>query len=286
MKTTEYYAPETLSEALDLLSEHGPQATVLAGGTDVVVDMSMGHLEPESIIYVGNLPLDTLEEKDGFLYIGPTTKIAALTQSPLIAAKASVLAEAAASVGSPLVRNLATVGGNLCKASPAADMASALLALDAEVKLTSRERERLVPLTEFFVGPQQTVREATELLTEIRIPLPEGRRGCRFIKLGRRKAASLSVVNVTAVLDLKNGTCQEAKIALGAVAPTPIRAGKAEALLAGQALTDELIEKAAAAAVEEISPIDDGRATAWYRRRVTGVLVARALARALREAAG
>lgn len=277
MKATQYYAPGALDEALSLLAEHGPRATVLAGGTDVVVDMNLGHLKPEVIIYVGNLPLDTVEEKDGFLCIGPTTKMVTLAQSPLVKAKASVLAEAAASVGSPLIRNLATVGGNLCNASPAADTACALLALEAEVKLTSQKGERVVPLTEFFVGPQETVREATELLTEICIPLPEGEQGSRFIKLGRRKAVSLSVVNVTTVLDFKNRTCREAKIALGAVAPTPIRAGKAEALLVGQALTDGLIEKAAAAAVEETSPVDDGRATAWYRRKVTGVLVARAL---------
>ena len=282
MKATHYYAPETLGEAIDLLDEHGHRATVLAGGTDVVVDMGMGHLEPESIIYIGNLPLDTISERDGILHIGPTAKMSTIANSSVVVENAPVLSQAAASMGSPLIRNLATVGGNLVTASPAADTASALLALGAEVQLTCRAGDRQVPLTEFFAGPKESVCEAPELLTGIRIPLPEGKRGCRFIKMGRRKSLSLSVVNVTTVLDFDDGICREAKIALGAVAPTPIRSPKAEAMLAGRVLTVELIEEASEAALDDISPIDDGRATAWYRRRITRVLVARAL----RDAAG
>jgi len=281
LRTTHYFAPESLDEALELLAEYGDRATILAGGTDVMVDMAMGRLKPEVILYIGNLPLNGIEERDGALFIGPTTKMATLARSPLVAEKAPVLAEAASKMGSPLVRNLATVGGNLVTASPAADTASALLGLGAEVRLSCTTGERWMPLEDFFTGPKECACEAPELLTEIRIPLSGGKRGSRFIKLGRRKAVTLSVVNVTVVLDFDDGACRQARIALGAVAPTPIRSRRAEALLTGQVVNDELIAEAAQAALSDISPIDDGRASAWYRRKVTAVLVARALKEAV-----
>jgi CO/xanthine dehydrogenase FAD-binding subunit len=182
------------------------------------------------------------------------------------------------------VRNAATIGGNLGNASPAADLATALLALDAQLLLRSSKEDRRVALKDFFMGPGRTVLKPGELIVEVSIPLSKGR--AVFLKLGRRKAMTLSVVNVAVQLEMDGKRrweklgCQEARIALGSMAPTPLRCAKAEGLLKGKVLDKALIAQCAAEAVAESSPIDDQRATAWYRKIAGTVLVSRALAQA------
>jgi carbon-monoxide dehydrogenase medium subunit len=203
---------------------------------------------------------------------------ARLAEDGMVAQKAGALAEAARLSGSDATRNSATIGGNLANASPAADLATPLLVMDAEVLIQGPDGERVLPLKGFFEGPGQTALKPQEILVEIRIPAFKG--NTVFRKLGRRKAMTLSVVNVAVRLDASGKKCNEARIALGSMAPTPLRCEEAEAMLQGKELDRKLIEACAEQAVNETRPIDDQRATAWYRKQAGAALVARALGRA------
>ena len=276
MKSVQYFAPKSVQEALELLDEYGVKGTIVAGGTDVVTGMHDGKIKPEIIIYVGNLGLDRIEVRDNQLVLGGLTKIANIADSSILKKRVPLLPMAASVLGNPMTRNKATVAGNLVGASPAADMSSALLSLDGVVTLTSVLGERKVPLSDFFKGYRIIEKKPNELLTEISVPIKDVKG--TFIKFGRRKASTLSVVNVSCALVLdKKYKCEDARIVLGAMAPITMRATKAESLLMDKKITDDLIGKAADAAVEEAQPIDDGRATASYRRKLARALVTRAL---------
>lgn len=277
-----FLAPETLDEALALLSEYGEEAIVLAGGTDVMPQVNKGLTKPKVFLFIGRLGLEYVRSTKEGLVVGSATRMKTLMESPLVRKKAAVLAEGAESVGSPLTKALATIGGNICNASPAADTATPLIALNAEVVLASKRGERVIPISKFFTGPGATVRKPNELLKEFRIPPAK----CgKFIKLERRHALSLSIVNVAVTASKNGGTkLQEVRVALGAVAPTPVRAVHAEKLLLAEPLSDALIEQAANAAVDDMKPISDVHGTKWYRTKVTPVLVARALHAAVEEA--
>lgn len=275
----ELLIPRTLPEALEMLAERAPDVMPIAGGTNVIPDLRGGRYRPACLVNVADLPeLRGIRREDGFLVIGGGVTIAEVIEDPLVAQFAPVLQEAAKVLASPLVRNRATVAGNLANASPAADMAPPLLALDAEVELASREGVRRVPLKDFFVHVRRTVRQPHELITAIRIPLPPENSRARFFKVALRKADAIAVVNGAVRLDLAdNGLCRVARVALGAVAPTPIRAHEAERALEGQPLTPEVIAEAARLAAEATRTIDDIRGSAAYRRVVTEVLVRRIL---------
>lgn len=276
MNAVQYYAPKSVQEAVKLLDKYGAQGTIVAGGTDVVTGMHDGKIKPEVIIYIGNLGLDSIEVRDDQIVLGGLTKIADVADSSVLKKSLPLLPMAASVLGNPMTRNKATVAGNLVGASPAADIASALLSLDGVVTLVSVNGERKVALADFFEGYRKIAKKPNELLTEISIPIKDVKG--TFIKFGRRKAATLSVVNVSCTLAIdKKGKCEDARIVLGAMAPTTMRATKAEALLKGKKITNDLIGKAADAAVAQAQPIDDGRATAWYRRKLAYALVARAL---------
>lgn len=280
MKDVMYFAPTAIDEAIKLLAEYGERATVLAGGTDLVPRINTYQLKPDVLLYIGGLDLDYVKEADGKLVIGAATKTAELASSALVAEKAGALAEGARRSGSVAIRNAATIGGNLANASPAADLATPLLVMDAELHLAGTRGKRVVAMKDFFTGPGGTVLKPDELIMEIHVPPVKGK--TVFHKLGRRKALTLSVVNVAVRLDMADHRCKDARLALGAMAPTPMRCPKAEEMLRGKALDEALITKCAAEAVAESSPIDDQRATAWYRQKA-GVAV---VARALRQAVG
>ncbi len=279
-KTAEYVAPESLSDAVRLLAEHGAEIVVVAGGTDIVPKINYYDLAPRIVMSIGRLGIDHIQQSNGSMVIGARASMARLSASELITEKARALAAAAASVGSPAIRTAATVGGNLVNASPAADTATPLLAMDAALKLVSDAGERTVALADFFVGPGETVLKANELLTEIVVSMPKGK--TVFAKLGRRKGMTCSVVNLAVRLEMDGDKCLDARIALGSMAPTPLRCRKAEALIKGRNVDSELIKECSATAIEESSPIDDERAAAWYRKHA-GTAV---LARALKEASG
>lgn len=278
MSDVGYFAPTEVGEALKLLAEYGEKATILAGGTDLVPKINYYELRPDNLIFIGGLKLDYIKEEDKKLVIGAGTTWTQIATSTPVLEKVGILAEAAQLGASVAIRNAGTIGGNLANASPAADLAAALLALNAELSLKSEKEDRVVAIKDFFTGPGQTVRKPTELLTEISIPIPKGKTS--FLKLGRRKALTLSVANTGVHLIMDGNRCEDARISLGAMAPTPLRCTKAEELIKGKAVDATLISECAAEAVNESSPIDDQRATAWYRKKAGKALVARALAKA------
>ncbi|MGQ9802251.1 MAG: FAD binding domain-containing protein [Anaerolineae bacterium] len=282
----ELLMPRTLPEALEMLAQRAPDGMPIAGGTNVIPDLRGGRYRPACLVNVAGLPeLGGIRQENGVLVIGGGVTIAELLESPLIARWAPVLQEAARMLASPLVRNRATVAGNLVNASPAADMAPPLLVLDAEVELASREGTRRVPLKAFFVHVRQTVRQPHELVTAIRVPLPPEGSRARFFKVALRKADAIAVMNGAVRVDgesegrehFRDGLCRTARIALGAVAPTPIRAWEAERTLEGQSLTPEVIAHAARLAAEATRTIDDIRGSAAYRKHLAEVMVRRTL---------
>ncbi len=278
MREVSYFVPDDIHKAVELLAEHGSQAAILAGGTDLVAQLNYYDVKPGALLYIGGLGLDYVKESNGKLVIGAGTTAAQLLASDLVAEKCGVLADAAATHGSPAIRSVATIGGNLGTASPAGDMLLPLVVMDAEILLVSVRGERAVPIEDFFTGPKKTVRAADELIVEVQVPPLKGQ--AVFEKLGRRKAQTIAVVSAAVRLETEKGVCQDARIALGSMAPTPLRCTKAEAMLKGKALDKALIAECAAQAVAESSPIDDQRATAWYRSKAGAALVARALTQA------
>ncbi len=277
----EYLKPATLAEAGGVLKKQSGKARIIAGGTDLLVEMKNRSIQPQVLVDIKSLPgLSHIEwgQKEG-LKIGALATINEIVISPVIREQFGILSQAAQTIGSMQVRNRGTIGGNLCNASPSSDTAPALLALGARVKIAGGTGERVIPLEEFFMGPGQTVLQPGEILTEILLPPPVPHTAGAYLKLGIRKAMEIALVNVGVVvsLDKRGGICREVKIALGAVAPTPIRSKKAEAALRGKPLVDEWITQAAQRASEEARPISDLRGSAEYRREMVRVLVQRAI---------
>jgi len=281
----QYRAPKTIDEVLSLLSQYKEKARLIAGGTDVIPQLKRREGKaPQYIIDLKAIPnLDYINyDADNGLSIGALATIKAVTESPIIRDKFGVLCQAAESMASPQVRNRGTIAGNICNAVPSADTAPALLTLDAKLKLVSQKGERLVAIEDFFKGPNQTALD-DEILQEIKIPTPPPKSQGVYRKFGPRRAMDLAIVGVAVLVITDNGKCKDIRIALGAVAPTPLRAKKAEAVIRGQKLDSELIEKAAQAAAGEAKPIDDHRASAEYRREMVRVLTKRALEQAIRS---
>jgi len=280
------HRPQTLPEALALLAEHAPDARPLAGGTNVIVELRASR-HGKTLVDVSRLrELRGIRKANGHIVIGGGTTLTELLTDPLIAQHAPILRDAAAVFANPLVRNRATVGGNLADASPAADTAPPLLALGAEIELTNQDASRWAPLQDFFVGVRKTLIQPDELLAAIRWSTPSPHSASAYYKVGLRKADAISVLSAAVMVERdENGRCRNARIALGAVAPRPIRAATAEAVLQGQSLKADVIAEAAHLAAEATRPIDDIRATAAYRKRVTEVVVRRLLTQ-IAEAVG
>ncbi len=283
MKKFDYLKPQSLEEVLSLLNQFGTKAKLIGGGTDAIVMQRQNKISPDLFISLRGIPgLDHIEG-NGLLKIGAMVTHRAIEQSPLIRERFPLLSEASGLLGSVQIRNVATLGGNLCTASPSAETAPPLLVYEAEVHLISQKGERRIPLESFFLGPGETALEQKEVLKEILLqPPPPNSRGA-YLKLGRRKAMDLAVVNVAVLLTLnpKTGICERARIALGAVAPTPIRVREAENIIEGNQLNDELIRKAGEMAKHTCSPISDIRASSEYRREMVGVLVEKAIRQSL-----
>ena len=275
-----YLEAKTLEEACSLLSQYKDEAKLIAGGTDLLVSARRGKITPLYIINIKTIPsLDYISYDGDGLRIGALTTLSEIESSSLIGNRFPIIADSAHQVGTPQVRNVGTIGGNLCNAAPSADMAPSLIGLEAKAKLKGHKGERTVALEEFFTGPGETVLQAGEMLIEIQVPNPPPYTRGIYLKLPARTAIDLAVVGVAAVvtLDSKGANIVDAKIVLCAVAPTPIRAGKAEYIIKGKAIRDELTEKAAQIAAEEAKPISDVRGSASYRKEMVRVLTNRAI---------
>jgi carbon-monoxide dehydrogenase medium subunit len=270
MRPFEYAAPTSTKEAVALLAEHGDRAKVLAGGTDLIVDLKHKPGNVQLLVDVTAIPeLRGIEETDEGLRIGSMARYGEIMTNPLCLELTPEVVAASHTVGAVQTRNLGTIGGNLVTCVPSADSAPALLVLDAEVTVAGTDGNRRMPLQDFFIGPRKTCLKPHELLVDIRIPKANLGKPSLFLKFGLRKGQALALVNVAAALWLDDKKqIAEPRIAIGAVAPTPIRAQKAEAHLVGKKPTDELLQEAAEIAVTECKPIDDFRASANYRRQL------------------
>jgi len=288
VKSFEYVAPKTVKEVVSALKRRGKRAMIVAGGTDLLVKMKGRALGPDLIVDIKHIPgLDEIkfDRKNG-LTIGACVTMRDAELSPVVRKHCAGVAEGAEIVGSVQIRNRATVVGNLCNAAPSADVAPGLIALGAKVRVAGPGRIRAVPLDQFFTGPGKTILKPGEWVTHVVVPPPPPKTGSAYVRHTTREAMDIAVVGVGAAVTLapRNGVCKDARIALGAVAPTPIRAVRAEGLLKGQKLTADLIEQAAQVASEEARPISDQRGSAEFRRELTKVLTERMVTRAFEAA--
>jgi carbon-monoxide dehydrogenase medium subunit len=268
----EYLEPKTVEDALDCLADEGKRTRVIAGGTDLLVQMKTGKVDADRLVNIARIPsLRYLIEKKG-LHFGPLTSFREIERARIVKEKYTALFEAARSVSSVQIKSMGTLGGNLCHASPAADGAPPLMVFGGELKLAGRDKERYVPVEDFFLGPGETVLTPKELLVEIRLPEKEGGVGSSFLKMGR-VSADLSKVSVAVMIVRDGGICKHCRIALGAVSKTPVRARRGEKALLGNKIEASLAEEAGRQASEEIQPITDIRSTDWYRRDITKGMV-------------
>lgn len=307
MKKFEYLKPRTLDEAISLLNQHGKKATLIAGGTDVIVRAKQKAIAPEILISLLSIPgLDQIQS-NGSLRLGPLVTHRAIEKSELIREEFPCLADAVECLGSIQIRNVATIGGNICTAAPSADTACPLLVLDARLNIKGTTSVRTIPIDQFFTGPGHTVLSEGEILTEIEIPKPLPNTGSAYWKHQRRLALDLPILGVAALVSLDKAAitcsdllctaspisavlhrleedelmCREIRIALGVVAPTPVRPKRAESLLRGKKITDELIEEVSDIASKEAQPRDSMRGEAWYRRDMIRVLVKRMIMKSI-----
>lgn len=276
----EFHQPTSLDEVCEIMAAHGPKAKLLAGGTDLMVNMKKRTLSPEHIVCLSKIAsMHDIREQEDQIIIGGRYTVAELTVDPLVEKKLGALRSGARALGSPLVRNRATIGGNLGSARPAADLPPSLIAYGATVMLQGSKGKREILLGDFFKGPGFTEMSPEEILTQISIPVPKAGEGAGYINLGVRKAQDCNLVNVASfvALDEKDGSISKARIVMGSVGPTPLRAKSAEAVLKGQKPDENLFRKAGEVARQDCTPIDDFRGQASYRKAMVGVLTKRTL---------
>ena len=285
MKPFEYFEPDNLTEALELLHHYGDRAKVLAGGTDLIVQMKQKMSYPEIVIGLRRLKeLDFVQVETGssrsILRLGPLTLLKTIASHPMLAGPLEMLREASLAVGDVQIRNVATLGGNIANASPSADMIPALLALGARIRLQKKTGERVLDLENFFLGPFMTQMAPEEMITEIFVhPIPEG--NGVYLWMPKRTAVDETLAGISSWLtcDTEKKTCQKVSLAFNSVSPFPIRARKAEAFLQGKELNPDLFRKTGEIASQEVSP----RSRADYRRRIVSVLTEKALDKAWRR---
>jgi aerobic carbon-monoxide dehydrogenase medium subunit len=277
--------PESLDDCLRLLAQRGPETKLLAGGTDLLPQMKNSVVMPKRVIDLSGVARVKILECDAKgLRIGAAVPARQVEQDPRVREGYAAVAESAALLGSVQVRNLATIGGNICNAAPSADMAPPLVALEARAVIAGPKGERRVPLSDFFTGVRKTVVGPDELLVEIFVPAPGPHSGGCYIRHTPRRELDIAVVGVASQVTIANGVCAKARISLAAVAPTPVRATAAEAALEGKPLTPELIERAADLAGQAAKPISDQRGSADFRRHLVRILTRRTLTTALARA--
>jgi carbon-monoxide dehydrogenase medium subunit len=281
----DYAAPTSLSEVFALLEQHGDEAKLLAGGHSLIPMMKLRFASPEFLIDLNNIPgLSYIKEEDGYLKMGAMTRESDLDHSKLIRTKYPIFTDASKLIADPQVRNMGTIGGNIAHGDAANDHPAVLLAMRAEVVISSAEGQRIVPIDEFFYGFYMTAIQPNEILTEIRIPIPPKGTGNAYHKL-ERKVGDYATAGVAVQIGLAaDGTCNYAGIGLTNVNPVPMRAARSEEVLLGKKLTDELIAEAGRLASEDCNPSEDLRGDEEYKRAMVGVLTRRMIRKAVERA--
>lgn len=270
---THYYRPENIEKALELMEKFGGESAFIAGGTDIVISSNPAL---RRLIDLRNLGLGFIKEDKGKVYIGSAASLNEIAHSPVLKKIAGgIISKAASSCVSNLIRNMATIGGNLASAVPSADMPPPLMALDAQVKVKNNGSEKFIPLEEFYSGYRKTVLNGG-IITEVVLPAVSAGTYASFIKLGRT-SSDIAIVNCAVLLVMKGKTCWKARIVPGGVNSVPIRIKEAEKILEGQILDDALISQAAGITSQSVKPISDMRASAEYRKEMAGVIVKRCL---------
>ena len=274
-----YYSPQSLDEALNLLTEHKESARLIAGGTDLLIEIERGVRSPQEIIDISRIPgLDTItQDEQRNIHLGPLVTHNQVVGSQLCKELAFPLVKACWEVGAPQIRNRGTVAGNLVTASPANDTITPLWAMGASVTLQNARSRRTLPFTEFFQGVRQTALKSDEMIVDVSFPAMSPYQVGTFLKLGLRRAQAISIVNVAVVLNMLGDTVTGAQIALGSVAPTIVRAENAERFLSGKVLTPEVMAHAGELTAQTIAPISDVRGSAEYRRYMVATLTRHAL---------
>lgn len=273
----EYYQPQTISEAIEQMENSDGKVAVLNGGTDVIVRMNQGRCPDIMLDIKGISGLDKIEVRDDMIHIGALVRHIDLLENSLIQEKVPVLIEAVKTIGTPQVRNLGTLSGNICNSSPVADSFTALMILDAKVLICGKDYEREVSIAEFQTGPGKNVLNGKEIVKEIIVPVPKDNFVAHFEKLGPRKAADIAIVNVAVSMEIEEGICVNAKVALGAVAPKIIYAKSAQETLIGKKVDEINAQIVAQAAEDDATPISDFRSSKEYRNEMVSVLVERAI---------
>ena len=284
-----HHRPKTLSEALELLSQYGADALILAGGTEAIPGFRKGRFDVSHVIGINAIKELRLVEQsgDGELIIGAGARISEVANEPTVKQFYPALAHACTVMATTQIRNMGTVVGNIANASPCADTAGPLLVYNASAVVEAKEKTRHVPLDKLFVSAKNTVIEPNEMVTSIRVPAPPPHSGSGYHRLSARSAVDMAAASATAFLALDSaGHIDQARVALGAVAPTPVRCPQAEIILMGERPDADLLKKAALATLQSASPIDDVRATAKYRSAIIPVLARRALEQAFTRAQG
>jgi len=283
MENTEYLKPKDLKELLKIMEKYKNRVTVIAGGTNLIPQMRNGEKSPELLVDLSDMKdLSYIKEENGSISIGAATTIAEVASNDIISSCSPILSSAARQLGNPLTRNRATIGGNLVNASPCADTAPPLLALEASVHIAnSKGKIREVPLCKFFHGYKFTDLGKGDVITRIAFPKPKEPAMGSHTKIGLRNASSICVTSVAVMIEMAGKVCKKARIALGSVAPIPIRAYRVEKLLEGQEIDSKLLDECSFVVKEDISPISDIRGSAEYRTYVTSAILKRNIQKAL-----
>jgi len=284
----DFIAPQTAAEAVAELQNRGPGGKLLAGGTDLLLQIKARVMKPAYVVDLSRVgELAQIEDRSGEgVFVGSMVRLRTIQLSPVLAERSPILVDGAKLVGSIQIRNLATLGGNLCNAAPSADVSPPLIVAGARAEILGPAGRRSVSLDDFFLGPRRTVLGPDEVLLGVLIPRAPRRSGGSYLRHTPRKEMDIAVVGVGSAVTLDDGYCTAARIALGAVAPTPIRSVKAESVLVGQRLSTELITRAAETAAEDARPISDVRGSAEFRRHLVAELAKRTLTTAWAQAQG
>ena len=276
MQKFDYYQPESLKEAYGLMEKHGENARYIAGGTDIIWRIKQGVIEADALISLRGIESLAGVSLNGGLTLGSMALFRDIERNSAIISGYPSLAQAVSALANPQVRNVATVGGNLCNGAPSADCAPPLMVLEAELTLEGPGGKREVPIGDFFTGPGQTCMDRTEVLTQIKVPKMAPNSGTIFLKKGR-VTQDIAIVNAAALLVMEGKVCRKCRLTVGAVAAVPLRLTDVEELVEGQEIALDLLDRAGEMVENAVTPITDVRSTEEYRRVMSGVLVKRAI---------